>query len=246
MRGCDYLTLITSTQFPHSVQTRPVRMPWARARQHPRHLARCGRRLRLQGPACAARKSRSAGWRRRSIIRCAGSRTAASISRANANCREHHYRDHRLCRRRTASCWQSTASATSMPARIPPIRFPRRPRRRRSPTCCQGLTSSPLPLPLRRGRHQQVPDHPLSRRRAHRASAWRSKRSWMRIAREAGIEPYEARLRNMVRPEQMPFDNVVGKHFDSGDHPECLRRAVEAIRLPEIASGKSSRSRTAG
>ena len=54
------------------------------------------------------------------------------------------------------------------------------------------------------------------------------------IAREAGIEPHEVRLRNMVRPEQMPFDNVVGKHFDSGDHPECLRRAVEAIRLSEI------------
>ncbi len=54
------------------------------------------------------------------------------------------------------------------------------------------------------------------------------------IAREAGIEPYEARLRNMVSPEQMPFDNVAGKHFDSGDHPECLRRAVEAIRLRDI------------
>ena len=54
------------------------------------------------------------------------------------------------------------------------------------------------------------------------------------IAREAGLEPYEVRLRNMVRPDQMPFDNVVGKHFDSGDHPECLRRAVAAIRLPEV------------
>ena len=54
------------------------------------------------------------------------------------------------------------------------------------------------------------------------------------IAHEAGLEPYEVRLRNMVRPDQMPFDNVVGKHFDSGDHPECLRRAVEAIRLPEV------------
>jgi carbon-monoxide dehydrogenase large subunit len=54
------------------------------------------------------------------------------------------------------------------------------------------------------------------------------------IARAAGIEPYEVRLRNMVLPEQMPFDNVVGKHFDSGDHPQCLRRAVEAIRLRDI------------
>ncbi|MBI2714485.1 MAG: xanthine dehydrogenase family protein molybdopterin-binding subunit [Rhizobiales bacterium] len=54
------------------------------------------------------------------------------------------------------------------------------------------------------------------------------------IAREAGMEPTEVRLRNMVRPEQMPFENVVGKHFDSGDHPECMRRAIEAIRLSEI------------
>jgi carbon-monoxide dehydrogenase large subunit len=54
------------------------------------------------------------------------------------------------------------------------------------------------------------------------------------IARAANLEPYELRLRNMVRPEQMPFDNVVGKHFDSGDHPECLRRAVEAIRLRDV------------
>jgi carbon-monoxide dehydrogenase large subunit len=54
------------------------------------------------------------------------------------------------------------------------------------------------------------------------------------IARAAGLEPHELRLRNTVRPEQMPFDNVVGKHFDSGDHPECLRRAVEAIRLEDV------------
>jgi carbon-monoxide dehydrogenase large subunit len=49
------------------------------------------------------------------------------------------------------------------------------------------------------------------------------------LAREAGIEPYEMRLRNLVRPEQMPFDNITGRHFDSGDYPECLRRAVKAI-----------------
>jgi carbon-monoxide dehydrogenase large subunit len=54
------------------------------------------------------------------------------------------------------------------------------------------------------------------------------------IARAADLEPHEVRLRNMVRPEQMPFDNVLGKHFDSGDHPECLRRAVEAIGLREV------------
>jgi len=54
------------------------------------------------------------------------------------------------------------------------------------------------------------------------------------IAKETKIEPYEVRLRNMVRPEQMPYDNIVGKHFDSGDHPECLNRAVKAIGLEKI------------
>src|SRR5579875_2604542 len=54
------------------------------------------------------------------------------------------------------------------------------------------------------------------------------------LAREAGIEPYEFRLRNLIRPEQMPFDNITKKHFDSGDYPECLRRAVAAIDVPAV------------
>jgi carbon-monoxide dehydrogenase large subunit len=54
------------------------------------------------------------------------------------------------------------------------------------------------------------------------------------IAREAGIEPHEMRLKNLVRPEQMPFDNITNKHFDSGDYPEALRRAIAAIDLPAI------------
>jgi carbon-monoxide dehydrogenase large subunit len=54
------------------------------------------------------------------------------------------------------------------------------------------------------------------------------------VARAAGIEPHEVRLRNLVRPEQMPFDNVVAKHFDSGDYPECLRRAAAAIDIAGV------------
>jgi aerobic carbon-monoxide dehydrogenase large subunit len=54
------------------------------------------------------------------------------------------------------------------------------------------------------------------------------------IARQAGLEPYEVRLKNLVRPEQMPFENVAKRQFDSGDYPEALRRAVTAIGLPAI------------
>jgi carbon-monoxide dehydrogenase large subunit len=54
------------------------------------------------------------------------------------------------------------------------------------------------------------------------------------IAREARLEPHEVKLRNLVRPEQMPFENVLNKHFDGGDYPECLTRAVAAIELHRI------------
>src|ERR1700685_1968017 len=54
------------------------------------------------------------------------------------------------------------------------------------------------------------------------------------VAREAGLEPFEVRMKNLVRPEQMPFANITKKHFDSGDYPEALRRAVDAVDLKGI------------
>ena len=55
------------------------------------------------------------------------------------------------------------------------------------------------------------------------------------VARELDMDPVALRLKNLVRPEQMPFDNVTNKHFDSGDYPECLRRAAAALDLPRRA-----------
>jgi carbon-monoxide dehydrogenase large subunit len=52
------------------------------------------------------------------------------------------------------------------------------------------------------------------------------------IAHETGISPHEVRLRNLVPAAAMPFDNITRKHFDSGDYPEALRRAVAAIDVP--------------
>ena len=54
------------------------------------------------------------------------------------------------------------------------------------------------------------------------------------LAREIGIEPVELRARSLVRPQQMPFDNIAKRHFDSGDYPEALRRAVDMIGLDKI------------
>jgi len=54
------------------------------------------------------------------------------------------------------------------------------------------------------------------------------------LARKLGIEPTELRRRSLVTPEQMPFDNVAMRHFDSGDYPEALRRVIAEVGLDKV------------
>ena len=53
------------------------------------------------------------------------------------------------------------------------------------------------------------------------------------LARAAGKEPYEIRLANLVQPHEMPYDNITKKHFDSGDYPQAVQRAVDALDVPK-------------
>jgi carbon-monoxide dehydrogenase large subunit len=54
------------------------------------------------------------------------------------------------------------------------------------------------------------------------------------VARAVGREPHEVRNVNLVRADQMPFDNITDKHFDSGDYPELLRMAVDGIDFKAV------------
>jgi aerobic carbon-monoxide dehydrogenase large subunit len=47
------------------------------------------------------------------------------------------------------------------------------------------------------------------------------------------------RFANLVKPEQMPFDNITNKHFDSGDYPQALRRALETIDADGVRARQS-------
>ena len=66
------------------------------------------------------------------------------------------------------------------------------------------------------------------------------------VAREAGLDPLEVRLKNLVKPEQMPFDNITNKHFDSGDYPEALKRAMARINLDAIRKQQENTHRLIG
>ena len=54
------------------------------------------------------------------------------------------------------------------------------------------------------------------------------------LARELSIAPEAIRARNLVTGDEMPFVNITNKYFDSGDYPQALRRAVDAIDLTAV------------
>ncbi len=54
------------------------------------------------------------------------------------------------------------------------------------------------------------------------------------VARAGDLDPVQVRLRNLVKPEQMPFTNITRKLFDSGDYPRALQLAAQAIDVDAV------------
>lgn len=54
------------------------------------------------------------------------------------------------------------------------------------------------------------------------------------IADATGLDPVEVRLRNFVKPAQMPYVSVTKKTLDSGDYAAALKRAAELIDAPAV------------
>lgn len=67
-----------------------------------------------------------------------------------------------------------------------------------------------------------------------------------KYAMEIGMDPVEVRRKNLVRPDQMPFDNRLGWLYDSGDYVTAFDRALEmanysqfpAMRTEALQRGK--------
>ena len=65
------------------------------------------------------------------------------------------------------------------------------------------------------------------------------------VARGVGRDPQEVRIENMVRPDQMPYRSATGKLYDSGDYPECARRAIAALD-PDAVRARQKRGEKDG
>lgn len=59
------------------------------------------------------------------------------------------------------------------------------------------------------------------------------------IARAVGHDPLEVRRLNLVPGSKMPYTNVTGKFYDTGDYPEAARQAAEMIDAKSFAKRKA-------
>ncbi len=227
-----YLTLVTSSQFPHCVQT---------------GLAEClgldDGEIRVIAPdvgggfgykGVLTREEVVVAWLARHLdhpVRWI--EDSREHLTANANCREHHYsitawasRDGRLqaidCVAHVdAGAYSVFPTAASLEA-----------------AQIANLLPGPYDFPAYRVRSRAVATSKcgiLPYRGVARTGVCLAIEVVMdEIARQTGLDTHEVRLRNLATAERMPFRNVVGKVFDSGDHPECVRRAVEAIGWEKV------------
>ena len=60
------------------------------------------------------------------------------------------------------------------------------------------------------------------------------------LASKLGLSSAEIRLANLVPAAAMPYRNLVGKVFDSGDYAEAVRQAVAAIDVDAIAKRQAN------
>src|ERR1700733_8447913 len=65
------------------------------------------------------------------------------------------------------------------------------------------------------------------------------------VARAVGREPADVRILNMVPPRAMPYQSATHKLYDSGNYPECAKRARDAVGLAAVRA-RQSRPETDG
>ncbi len=60
------------------------------------------------------------------------------------------------------------------------------------------------------------------------------------VAKKLRLDPMEMRFRNFVQPEQMPYTTPSGEIYESGNYPECLRKALSLIGYEEFKRQKDA------
>jgi aerobic carbon-monoxide dehydrogenase large subunit len=96
----------------------------------------------------------------------------------------------------------------------------------------------PYTIPNYRARHHTVATNktPLGPYRGvgRPGACFAIERTIDEVARAVGRDPNEVRIRNLVRPDQMPYATIGGMRLDSGDYPAAVRCCAELLDLPAV------------
>jgi carbon-monoxide dehydrogenase large subunit len=63
------------------------------------------------------------------------------------------------------------------------------------------------------------------------------------LAYELKMDPAELRMRNLLRPEQFPYDSPTGWQYDSGDYPKTLQMALDMAGYDELRAEQAEQRR---
>ncbi|GHF61542.1 carbon-monoxide dehydrogenase large subunit [Amycolatopsis bartoniae] len=66
------------------------------------------------------------------------------------------------------------------------------------------------------------------------------------LAHDLGLDPAELRLRNLLRPEQFPYQSKTGWEYDSGDYPRALRLALDMVGYEKLREEQAKRREAGG
>jgi aerobic carbon-monoxide dehydrogenase large subunit len=61
------------------------------------------------------------------------------------------------------------------------------------------------------------------------------------LAHELGMDPAELRLKNLIAPDQFPYECKTGWVYDSGDYEKTLRKAMDLIGYEELRREQAER-----
>ncbi|MGZ4216666.1 MAG: aerobic carbon-monoxide dehydrogenase large subunit, partial [Solirubrobacteraceae bacterium] len=61
------------------------------------------------------------------------------------------------------------------------------------------------------------------------------------LAIELGVDPAELRLKNLLRPDQFPYECKTGWVYDSGDYPTALRKAMEMAGYDQLRAEQAEK-----
>jgi len=75
---------------------------------------------------------------------------------------------------------------------------------------------------------------------------WMLERSVDIVARELGLDPAEVRLKNFVRPDEMPYVTPSGGIYDGGNYGESLRKVMKLIDYDGIREEQAASRRKGG